>query len=112
MTDDDTARVMMLTARKIMGLSLKITEDAFMSTERTQRTITVWDWCECGSLLHSMAEGVRGTCATCWVKAMPSDTKKALNKMISAAFKPTTEEEKSNLVDSAFEKLDRDRTNE
>lgn len=78
-------------------------------SERTQRTVTVWDRCECGRVLHSITEGQRGTCGTCWFKSMPSDTKAVLNKMIAAAFKPTSEDEKGRLVDEAMKKLDRDR---
>lgn len=78
-------------------------------SDRTQRTVTVWDRCECGRLLHSMAEGQRGTCGACWLKTMPADTKAAMNKMIAAAFKPTSEDEKGKLVDDAISKLKRDR---
>lgn len=77
-------------------------------TERTKRTIEIWDQCECGNVLHSIVEGERGTCGSCWIKAMPADTKCALNKLIAAAFK--TSEVAGAIIDEAFEKLDRDRS--
>lgn len=78
--------------------------------ERQKETIEVWNVCECGRILHSMVEGQRGTCSSCWFRSMPKDTKAAMNKMIGAAFRdePATEEEKSDLIDDAFEKLKRD----
>lgn len=79
-----------------------------MSTERTQRTITVWDRCTCGKVLHSLSEAQRGTCSSCWLKSMPSDTKAALNQLLTLAFKPTSDEEKGKRVEVAFEKLARD----
>ena len=39
---------------------------------------------------------------------MPSDTKSAMNRLIAAAFNPTTESEKGELVNDALEKLRRD----
>ena len=41
---------------------------------------------------------------------MPADTKRALNQLIAAAFKPTTSEVVGAIIDEAFEKLDRDRS--
>lgn len=79
-------------------------------TERTKRTIEIWDQCECGNVLHSIVEGERGTCGSCWIKAMPADTKLALNKLIAAAFTPMTPEAVSAIIDDAFEKVDRDRS--
>lgn len=79
-------------------------------TERTKRTIEIWDQCECGNILHSIVEGERWTCGSCWIKAMPADTKRALNKMIAAAFTPMTPEAVSAIIDEAFEKVDRDRS--
>lgn len=79
-------------------------------TERTKRTIEIWDKCECGNVLHSIVEGERGTCGSCWLKAMPADTKRTLNKLLAAAFKPTSAEEVKGIIDDAFEKLDRDRS--
>lgn len=78
--------------------------------ERKKETIEVWNVCECGRTLHSMHEGKRGQCASCWMKTMPSDTKTAMNKLISAAFrkeKPTASERDA-LIDDAMAKLKRD----
>lgn len=66
------------------------------------RTVTIHDRCiteGCGKTLHSIAEGERGTCASCWVKTMPADTRKAMNRLIAAAFRPTTDAEKDAVVD-------------
>lgn len=79
-----------------------------MKTNRTKQTIEIWDRCECGDALHSISEGKRGTCAKCWLKSMPSDTKRSLNKLISAAFKPTSDTEKDKLIDDTMGKLNRD----
>lgn len=78
--------------------------------ERKKGTIEVWNVCECGRILHSMHEGKRGQCASCWMKTMPSDTKTALNKLIGAAFRKDkpTDGEKDQLIDDAISKLDRD----
>ena len=80
-------------------------------TDRTKRTIEIYNVCECGKTLHSIAEGIRGTCGSCWFKAMPADTKSAINKMIASAFvKPGMgDTEKDKLIDDAMAKLDRDR---
>lgn len=77
---------------------------------REQETIEVWNVCECGRILHSIAEGKRGTCSGCWVNSMPSDTKTALNKLIGAAFRndKPSDDEKDELIDDAMAKLDRD----
>lgn len=80
-----------------------------MNEPRTKRTIEIWDRCECGKTLHSIAEGQRGVCGPCWVKAMPRDTKEALDRLIASAFKPTSEADRGRLVDDAMAKLDRDR---
>lgn len=76
------------------------------------RTITVHDRCTtdgCGRVLHSIAEGERGQCSSCWVKNMPADTRRALHKVIASAFKPTTDAEKDEAVTDAMAKLRRDR---
>jgi hypothetical protein len=78
--------------------------------ERTKHTIEVWNICTCGRKLFSMAEGKRGTCSSCWFKAMPADTKSAMNKLLAAVFKPTSDAEKDKLIDDAMTKLDRDRS--
>lgn len=75
------------------------------------RTITIHDRCTtaaCGRVLHSIKEGESGLCASCWVKAMPPDTRTAMNRLIAAAFKPTTDAEKDAAVDDALAKLRRD----
>ncbi len=78
---------------------------------RQQRTVTIWDKCECGKTLMSLAEAERGSCSSCWFAKLRPDTKAAMNRMISAAFRPqneTTESEKGDLIDDAFGKLNRD----
>ena len=75
---------------------------------REKRTIEIWDHCECGRTLHTITEGERGKCSSCWFKSMPTDTKRALNRVIASAFKPTSEDERGRLVDDAMAKLDRD----
>lgn len=77
-------------------------------SERAKRTVEIWDRCECGKTLHSIAEGVRGLCSTCWFKDMPADTRASLKKLIAAAFKPTTEAEKHQVIDDAMSKVGRD----
>lgn len=79
-----------------------------MTIERKKEAIEVWNVCECGRVLHSMHEGKRGQCSSCWIKSMPSDTKKALSNLIGAAFRTTSDQEKDQLIDVAMEKLDRD----
>lgn len=77
--------------------------------ERTKQTAEIWDRCECGKVLHSILEAMRGECASChWAKA-PSDTKKAMKKLLSAAFTPTTDAEKDQVVKDAMDKLWRDK---
>jgi hypothetical protein len=72
------------------------------------RTITVHDRCTaegCGRVLHSIAEGERGTCSSCWLAAMPPGTKKAMNKLIACAFNGSTEKDKEKAVDEAMDAL-------
>jgi len=82
------------------------------TAERKKETIEVWNVCECGRTLHSMHEGKRGQCASCWVKAMPADTKSAINRLFVAAFREDepTDEEKDDLIEDAMSKLNRDGT--
>ena len=76
----------------------------------TTRLVEIHDKCtECGRVLLSIKEGESGKCSSCWFKTIPKDTKSALNKLIAAAFKPTSEAEKDALVDEALEKLKRDK---
>lgn len=79
-----------------------------LNVPREKATIEVWNVCACGEILHSLAEAKRGTCSSCWVKTLPADTKQAFNKLLAAAFKPTSEEEKGKLVDDLIEKRRRD----
>ena len=75
------------------------------------RTITVHDRCTregCDRVLHSILEGERGVCSSCWYKSMPADTKKAMNRLIASAFNGSSEAEKGAAVDDAMEKLRRD----
>ena len=73
------------------------------------RTVTIRNICEkCSKTLHGIAEGERGTCASCWFKDMPKDTKQAMNKLIASAFNGSSEAEKGAAVDDAMAKLRRD----
>jgi hypothetical protein len=75
------------------------------------RTITVHDRCTtpaCNRVLHSIVEGERGLCSSCWVKQMPVETKRALNKLIASAFNGSSEEEKAAAVKDAVERLGED----
>lgn len=82
--------------------------EATRNIVREQNPVDLWNICECGAILHSIVEGKRGSCGRCWIKSMPSDTKSAMNRLIAAAFNPTTESEKGELVNDALEKLRRD----
>ena len=77
-------------------------------TARTKTTVEIWDRCECGRGLRSLVEATRGVCASCYWQQAPADTKQALSKLVSFAFKPTTEAEKDSAVKDAMEKLRRD----
>lgn len=75
------------------------------------RVITIHDRCttpQCGKVLHSIREGESGLCAACAFKAMPDDTKRAMNRLLSLAFKPATDAEKDAAVKDAMEKVKRD----
>lgn len=76
--------------------------------ERTQRTVRVWNRCECGRTLLGLGEAIRGQCASCYMKTIPTDTKQALGRLLAAAFKPTSNAEKDRLVDDALNKIKRD----
>ncbi len=72
------------------------------------RTITVHDRCTvegCNRVLQSILEGERGTCSSCWFKAMKPETKQALNKVIASAFNGSTEEQRNVAVDKAMDAL-------
>jgi len=76
------------------------------------RTITVHDKCttpNCGRTLHSISEGERGLCASCWVKGLKPETRAAMNRLIRAAFDGSDEIEKGSVVKDAIERLRADR---
>ena len=82
-----------------------------MSKDNQPRTITVWYRCTregCSRTLHSISEGERGVCSSCWFKSMPADTKQTLNKLIASAFNGASETEKDAAVTDAMGKLKRD----
>ncbi len=57
------------------------------------RMIAIHDYCTaegCGQLLHSIVEGVRGTCEKCYYKTMPKGTKKTLARLLEQAFSGPT----------------------
>ena len=75
-----------------------------------QRTITVWDKCTtegCNRILHSIKEGERGLCSSCWFKTIPPDAKKAMNRLIASAFNGSTAEQKDQAVDDVMERSNR-----
>jgi hypothetical protein len=75
------------------------------------RTITVHDRCTvpaCGRVLHSISEGERGLCSSCWVAQLKPDTKKALNRLIASAFNGSGEAERGEAASDALSKLRRD----
>ena len=72
------------------------------------RTVTVHDRCttpECNRVLHSIAEGERGQCSSCWVKQLPADKRQAMNRLIASAFNGATTAEKEAAVKDAFGKF-------
>jgi len=56
-------------------------------------------------VLHSISEGARGTCASCWFKTLSPDIKKSLNRLVASAFNGSTEEQKKAAVADAMERL-------
>lgn len=73
------------------------------------RTIIVHDRCTtegCNRVLHSILEGERGTCSSCWHKAMKPETKQSLNKLVRSAFDGSTDEQRAALVEDAMKQLD------
>lgn len=72
------------------------------------RTITVHDKCTiegCNRTLHSITEGERGSCSSCWFLSMPKGTKQALNRLIASAFNGSSEQQKEDAVTDAMRKL-------
>lgn len=76
------------------------------------RTITIHDSCTttgCNRTLHSIVEGERGTCSSCWFKSLKPETKKSMNRMIASAFNGASESEKDEAVDDAMKKLEEEK---
>jgi hypothetical protein len=74
----------------------------------TQRTISVWDRCtvpECNRVLHSISEGERGLCSSCWIKSLRPETRQALNRLVAAAFNGAGDAEKDAAVAGALNQL-------
>ncbi len=73
-----------------------------------KRTVEIYDRCqtpECNRVLHSIREAINGQCSTCWMKAMPEDKKKAMNRLIASAFNGSTKAEQKSAVDDALSKF-------
>lgn len=79
------------------------------------RTIIVHDKCTnagCNKTLHSIVEGERGVCASCWFRKLPDATQKAMKSVISLAFKSgTTEQEKQLAVEDLNKRLNNEQSN-
>lgn len=73
--------------------------------ERIKETIEIYNICTCGKTLHSINEGKRGLCSSCWFKTLGDTTKTAFKNLISATFKSITDEEKQKLVNNAFKAI-------
>lgn len=72
------------------------------------RTIVIHDRCttpSCNRTLHTIAEGERGTCSSCWFKTLTPAVKSSMNKLIASAFNGSTEEQKSAAVDEALKRF-------
>ena len=77
------------------------------------RMVLIYDKCTtpgCNRTLHSISEGERGTCSSCWVSALKPETRKAMNRLIASAFNGASDAEKDAAVDDAFKKLDAEKT--
>jgi hypothetical protein len=79
-----------------------------LKIERVKETVEVWNICTCGRILHSLNEAQRGTCASCWFRAVKPETHKAINKLIASAFNGATEKQKDEAVENAFAALHED----
>ena len=75
--------------------------------ERKQESVSLWNACECGRVLTSIHEGKRGTYSMCWFKAMPSDTKQSLNRLLHAAITKVDDKKAGEMIDDAMSKLQR-----
>lgn len=83
-----------------------------MATKRTIEVYEVYDVCvKCERLLHSIAEGERGTCSTCWFADLKPGTHKAIKNLIAAAFNGSAESQKDKVVDDAFKAMRADEAN-
>lgn len=77
----------------------------------TTRMVEIHDRCTtvgCGKVLHSIREGESGLCGACAFKLIPTDTKRAINRLLSSAFNGSSEAEKDAAVKEAMEKVKRD----
>ena len=59
----------------------------------------------CARTLHSISEGVRGQCSSCWVRQMDPGTKKAMNRLVASAFNGSSDSEKADAAKDAMNKL-------
>jgi len=72
------------------------------------RTITVHDRCTaegCGRVLHSIKEGERGLCSSCWFKLLMPQQRTAMNRLIATAFNGSSEEQKDAAVKEVMEQF-------
>lgn len=79
-----------------------------LNIPREKRTVEVWNVCECGEILHSMSEGERGTCSSCWVKSWTPEKRKAMGTLIASAFNGSTDAQKDAAIDEAFKQTRKD----
>ena len=63
---------------------------------------------KCSKVLHSMAEGRRGTCGPCHFAVMPEDTKRAMKRLLASAFNGASDDQKDEAVDEAMRLTRRD----
>jgi len=76
--------------------------------ESKSRTVTIWDRCRtegCNRVLHSIHEGERGLCSSCWFKSKSPGYRKAMNSLLAVAFRPSTDAEKNTAIDNAMAKM-------
>jgi DNA-directed RNA polymerase subunit RPC12/RpoP len=72
------------------------------------RTITIHDVCTtdgCGRTLHSISEGERGRCGSCWFKSLSAEDRKSMNRLIASAFNGSSNAEKEAAVDDAVKRF-------
>lgn len=70
------------------------------------RLVRIHDKCtKCDKILHSISEGERGLCSSCWVETLDPETKKSLNRLVSLAFKKSSSKERELAVDDAMRRL-------